>query len=131
MARRIEEFDWPSTPVGKVEGWPQSLKTAVRIMLGSRYPMFIWWGEHLVNFYKEAYATMLGHRHPAALGQSAREVWSDVWAIVGPQTDLVLQEGRSTWNDETLLVMTRYGYTEEAYFTFSYSPAPDDAGDKS
>ncbi len=128
MVGRMRDFDWSQTPVGPVESWPQSLKTAVRIVLNSRYPMFVWWGRDLTNIYNDAYRPMLGARHPQALGQSAARVWADVWPVVGPQTEMVLNEGRSTWNESVLLVMTRYGFTEEAYFTFSYSPVPDDAG---
>jgi signal transduction histidine kinase len=128
MGERVRDFDWAQTPAGPIEQWPVSLKTAVRIILNSRYPMFVWWGRDLINFYNDAYIPMLGKRHPGALGRPAAEVWADVWPIVGPQTDLVLNKGLSTWNEELLLVMERKGFTEEAYFTFSYSPAPDDTG---
>jgi signal transduction histidine kinase len=90
--------------------------------------MFVWWGRELINIYNDAYAPMLGQRHPDALGMSARQIWQDVWPEVGPQTELVLNKGQSTWNDRLLLVMERNGYTEETYFTFSYSPVPDDDG---
>ena len=128
MAEHMAALDWSQTPLGPPPQWPQSLSTAVRIILASRYPMFVWWGKELVNLYNDAYAPMLGERHPAALGKPAKEVWADVWPVVGPQTELVLQSGRSTWNEETLLIMSRHGYTEETYFTFSYSPAPNDDG---
>jgi hypothetical protein len=122
MGALMRSFDWSVTPYGPVESWPQSLSTAVSIILGSRYPMFIWWGRTMTNFYNDAYAPMLGKRHPAALGRSAFEVWADVWPICGPQAEEVLNEGKSTWNEELLLIMERNGFTEEAYFTFSYSP---------
>jgi signal transduction histidine kinase len=128
MAERIRAKDWSQTPLGPIESWPQSLATAVRIILGSQYPMFVWWGRDLVNIYNDAYAPMLGQRHPGALGGSAPHIWHDVWPQVGPQTELVLNHGQSTWNDRVLLVMERNGYTEEAYFTFSYSPVPGDDG---
>jgi signal transduction histidine kinase len=111
-----------------VAQWPQSLKTAVQIVLGSRYPMFVWWGRTYTNLYNDAYAPMLGGRHPHALGQSAPQVWADVWEVVGPQAADVLYAGRSSWNEERLLIMERYGYPEETYFTFSYSPVADDTG---
>jgi signal transduction histidine kinase len=114
--------------VGSIESWPHSLKTAVSILLKSRYPMFIWWGRELTNIYNDAYVPMLGARHPQALGRSAPNVWADVWPVVGPQAEVVMREGRSTWNESILLVMERYGYSEETYFTFSYSPAPNDEG---
>jgi PAS domain S-box-containing protein len=128
MARAIEAFDWSRTPLGASAQWPASLKCAVRLMLGSRYPMFLWWGESLTALYNDAYIDVLGARHPWALGLSAREIWAEIWNVVGPQAEAVLREGRSTWNDRVLLVMQRQGFTEETYFTFSYSPAFDDAG---
>ena len=128
MGERVRSCEWASRTLGPVEQWPMSLKTAIRIMLNSRYPMFVWWGKELINFYNDAYVPMLGKRHPDALGRPASQVWADVWPVVGPQTEMVLKEGSSTWNEELLLVMERNGFREEAYFTFSYSPAPDDLG---
>ena len=120
--------DWSRTPVGPPEQWPQSLKTAIRIMLDSRYPMFVWWGPELINFYNDGYISVLGQRHPHALGCSAPQLWSDIWDTVGPQADIVIREGRATWNEELLLVMERNGFLEETYFTFSYSPLLGDDG---
>ena len=129
MGDRIRTFDWASTPLGPFEDWPNSLKTAVRIMLHSRYPMFIWWGPQHINIYNDAYIPVLGARHPAALGASAPELWHEIWDVaVGPQARAVLSEGKGTWNNQALLLMERYGYPEETYFTFSYSPVPDDDG---
>jgi PAS domain S-box-containing protein len=128
MGELIRQYDWSSTTLGPVTQWPQSLKTSLRTVLHSRYPMFIWWGPELINFYNDAYIPVLGKRHPWALGKAAREVWGEIWDEVGPQVDVVLREGQGTWNDQLLLVMRRYGYVEETYFTFSYSPAFDDAG---
>ncbi len=128
MGAAIRAFDWSTTPVGAIETWPQSLITAIRIMLGSRYPMFVWWGRSLTKFYNDAYIPVLGKRHPQALGQPASKVWEEIWDTLGPQTELVLNEGQSTWNEQRLLVMERNGYIEETYFTFSYSPAASDEG---
>ncbi len=90
--------------------------------------MFVWWGPRLINIYNDAYAPMLGKRHPDALGRSAPEIWADVWPVVGPQTEAVMRRGESTWNERVMLVMERHGYTENAWFTFSYSPIRDEAG---
>jgi PAS domain S-box-containing protein len=129
MGERIRSFDWASTPLGAFEDWPNSLKTAVRILLHSRYPMFIWWGPQYINIYNDAYIPVLGARHPAALGGPAPETWREIWdAAVGPQAEAVMKEGKGTWNNQALLVMERYGYPEETYFTFSYSPVPADDG---
>ncbi len=128
MGERIRAFDWSRTPLGPIERWPHAFKTAVRILLGSRYPMFVWWGPELINLYNDAYIPVLGARHPDALGRSAPRIWGEIWDVVGAQAETVLSHGQATWNESLLLVVQRYGYTEETYFTFSYSPVPDDAG---
>ncbi|BAY26644.1 putative sensor protein [Calothrix sp. NIES-2100] len=128
MRQLMRSLDWSNTAIGDVETWPQSLKTAVQIILGSRYPMFVWWGTDLINFYNDAYIPVLGQRHPQALGQPASQVWAEIWDTLGPQAEAVLQKGHSSWNQELLLVMQRNGYPEETYFTFSYSPVPQDDG---
>uniref|UniRef100_B8HKS5 histidine kinase n=1 Tax=Cyanothece sp. (strain PCC 7425 / ATCC 29141) TaxID=395961 RepID=B8HKS5_CYAP4 len=126
MAGLMRSHDWTKTQLGPIDTWSPSLKTAVQIMLGSRYPMVIWWGEELINLYNDAYIPMLGQRHPAALGQSAIEIWAEVWEVLGPQAESVLREGQSSWNQELLLMMERNGYLEETYFTFSYSPIAEE-----
>src|SRR5690242_3562985 len=121
----IRSLDWSATILGPPETWPQSLRVAVQIILNSRYPMFVWWGPSLINFYNDSYVPFLGQRHPRALGIPAQDSWREIWDVVGPQADQVMKEGRSTWNEEKLLIMERYGYPEETYFTWSYSPLPD------
>jgi PAS domain S-box-containing protein len=128
MGRLIRSKDWSKTPVGPPAGWPQSLKTALGIMLHSRYQMFVWWGKQLTYFYNDAYIPVLGKRHPWALGQSPQKVWPEIWDTIGPQAEIVVNEARATWNDQLELIMERNGYTEETFFTFSYSPIPDDTG---
>ena len=128
MGALMRAFDWSQTPVGPVADWPQSLRTAVGLILTSRYAMFIWWGRELVNLYNDPYREFLGIKHPAALGKSAREVWAEIWDQIGPRTDAVLLRGESTFDEALLLLMERHGYLEETYFTFAYSPLPDDAG---
>ncbi|MBD3887129.1 response regulator [Phormidium tenue FACHB-886] len=119
--------DWSATPVGPVESWSYGLKTAIRLILHSPSPMCIWWGQPLTNFYNDAYSSLLGQRHPEALGQSASEVWAEVWESVGLEAEAVLHQGKA-FTSEMRLVIERDGYREEAYFTFSYSPVPADAG---
>lgn len=128
MGERIRAFDWEQTPLGPIDRWPQSLLTVVRVLLNSRYPMFVWWGRELINIYNDAYVSILGPRHPVALGRSAPTIWVDIWDTVGPQAEFVLSANQATWNESLLLVMERFGYSEETYFTFSYSPVLDDNG---
>src|SRR5215831_8797693 len=130
MGALMRSYDWSATPLGPVERWPQSLKTAVSICLGSRYPIVIWWGkEALTQFYNDAYISFLGpSKHPGALGQSARECWSEIWHIIDPMLESVFATGEATWSEDFLYVITRNLPREEGYFTFSYSPIRDDAG---
>jgi PAS domain S-box-containing protein len=128
MGGSVRALDWSTTPLGPAAGWPQSLRVAVGICLNSRFPMFVWWGPTLTNIYNDAYGPILGKRHPAALGRNAQDIWGEIWPVVGPQADLVMLRGEATWNERVLLVMERNGYTEETYFTWSYSPIIDEAG---
>ena len=129
MAALMREQDWAQTPVGPVDRWPASLRTAVSICLSSRYPMLIWWGAELVMLYNDAYRPILGAtKHPGALGQRGRECWPEVWHIIGPMLEGVLTTGEATWSDDQLLLLDRNGYLEECYFTFSYSPVRDERG---
>ena len=128
MGARTRAFDWSKTPLGPAAAWPHSLKTAVQIMLNSRYPMFLAWGRRLTFFYNDAYIPVLGQRHPAALGMSAAEVWSEIWSTLGPQAQAVLDGAGASWCEEQLLLMERNQFLEETYFTYSYSPIPDDGG---
>jgi PAS domain S-box-containing protein len=128
MADRMRSFDWESTPVGPPEHWPQSLRTIVRIMLTSRYQMWMGWGSDLTFFFNDAYRPTLGVKEAWALGASAREVWAEIWSDIGPRIDRVLQTGESTWDEGLLLFLERSGFPEETYHTFSYSPLFDDGG---
>jgi PAS domain S-box-containing protein len=128
MGERIRAFDWTGTAVGPLAGWPLSLRVAVELCLNSRFPMFVWWGKDLINIYNDAYAPMMGTRHPAGLGVSAKEIWREIWSDIGPQTDAVLLRAESTWNERRQLTLERNGYPEECYFTWSYSPIFDQSG---
>ncbi|GLW08280.1 hypothetical protein Misp01_34100 [Microtetraspora sp. NBRC 13810] len=129
MARYMREHDWTGTPLGPPEGWPDSLKIAVRIVLGSRVPMFVFWGKELYQFYNDAYRPILGeNKHPQALVQPAAECWSEIWDVVGPMFTGVLATGRANYVEDHLLWLRRGGFVEETFFTFSHSPAPDDDG---
>lgn len=127
MGRLIRAFDWATTPLGARADWPQSLRAGVGICINSRFPMFLWCGKELINIYNDAYAPMLGKRHPGALGQSAHAIWKEIWTDIGPQAEAVFR-GESTWNERRLLMLERNGYPEECYFTFSYSPIWDESG---
>ena len=121
MATLMRAYPWERSPFGPVSDWPQSLKTAVSICLASRFPMLLWWGPDLLLLYNDAWRPVLGGKHPS-LARPGREVWPEIWHIIGPMLNSVLQTGRATWQDDGLLMLERDGYLEEAYFTYSYSP---------
>ncbi len=129
MGTLMRSFDWSETQVGEVNAWPDTLKTAVSIMLNSSLPMFIWWGkEDLTNFYNDAYAEILGGKHPVALGRPAQDAWAEIWDDIGPLADKVFKTGKSIYKKDLRLLMSRHGYEEETYFTFSYSPLRNETG---
>ncbi|MGD0677126.1 MAG: ATP-binding protein [Polyangiaceae bacterium] len=129
MASLIRATDWSGTPVGAVESWPQSLRTAVSICLGSRHPIVLWWGPERWMFYNDGYRPMLGEsKHPQFLGRPGQECWAEIWEIIGPMMDQVIATGEATWSEDLLLFLRRHGYLEETYFTFSYSPIRDEMG---
>jgi PAS domain S-box-containing protein len=128
MAALMRATDWSKTAVGPVESWPQSLKIVVRIMLTSRYAMWMRWGDAGTFFYNDAYRPTLGVKHPWALGAHAHEVWAEIWSEIGPRIETVLRTGEATWDEGLLLFLERSGYPEETYHTFSYSPLADDNG---
>ena len=124
----MRALDWASTAVGPVGQWPQSLKTSVSTCLNSRFPILVWWGPDLVKFYNDAYAPILGRKHPGALGAKGRDVWPEIWHIIGPMLEGVLKHGEATRAEDLLLELVRDGYPEECYFSFSYSPIRDESG---
>ncbi|MFL6215489.1 MAG: ATP-binding protein [Blastocatellia bacterium] len=128
MGERMRSFDWAATPLGAVETWPQSLKTAVRIMLTSRQPFWLGWGDHLIKLYNDAYKTIVGGKHPAALGQPIAVVWREIWDDIEPMLKTAMGGVEGTYVESQLLIMERNGYPEETYYTFSYSPIPTDEG---
>jgi signal transduction histidine kinase/DNA-binding response OmpR family regulator len=122
MGDLARAFDWSKTPLGPIQSWPQSLHSALSICLGSRFPIVIYWGADLVVLYNDAYAEILGKKHPFALGRPCREVWAEIWDVIAPMLDRVLATGHATWSEDQLLLLERRGYPEECYFSFSFSP---------
>jgi PAS domain S-box-containing protein len=129
MGTLTRAYDWSASPLGKPETWPQSLRTAVRILLNTNHPMFIWWGPELIQFYNDAYRQTMGpERHPSALGQGGRECWTEIWDIIGPQIEQVMSGGGATWHENQLIPVTRHGKLEQVYWTYGFSPIDEDDG---
>jgi hypothetical protein len=127
MGALLRSIDWRRTPLGPIARWPAGLQTLVSVMLGSRFPMLLWWGPDLLQIYNDAYRPILGAKHPASLLSPGAEVWAEIWDVIGPMAESVRRGGPATWNEHLLLLMDR-GFLEETYFTFSYSPVPGEDG---
>lgn len=124
----IRSFDWASTSLGPVEEWSESLRTCIRIMLASRQPIWIGWGKDIIKLYNDPYRTIVGGKHPRAMGQPARIVWKDIWKDIEPLLSLAMDQQQGTYSESQLLIMERNGYPEETYYTFSYTPIPGEDG---
>jgi len=123
MSDLVRTFRWETTPLGPMEDWPDGLKNTVRILLTSRFSMWMAWGPELTFLYNDSYArTTLGKKHPSALGRPASEVWSEIWHDIGPRIHRVMETGEASWDETLLLLLERSGFPEETYHTFSYSP---------
>jgi len=129
MGRRMRSFDWDSTPVGSPERWPQSLRTVISIILHSRFPMFLFWGPELIQFYNDAYMPGLGDegRQEAVLGKPAAGSWPDGWHIIKPLLDKVL-DGEAVWMEDLVVPNIRQGILTDTFWTFGYTPVIEEAG---
>ncbi|WP_336489801.1 ATP-binding protein [Methylobacterium nigriterrae] len=128
MGARLRAHDWAATPLGPIASWSPSLCTAVRMMLASRFAMWMAWGPDLTFFCNDAYRPTLGVKQTWALGSRSDAVWAEIWPDIGPRIERVLASGEATWDEGLLLFLERSGFPEETYHTFSYSPLADDSG---
>ncbi len=129
LGRLISAFDWSRTPLGPLDQWPQSLRTAVHLVLDSRHPMWMGWGPAATFLYNDAYVQVLGPaKHPWALGRPAEEVWAEIWDVCGPLAEKVFLHGEASFVDDVQLFMSRGDFIEETYYSFSYSPIRDETG---
>jgi PAS domain S-box-containing protein len=127
MGQLIRNHDWVATSLGPPERWPQSLRTAVRLMLTTGHPIYIFWGAEGLCFYNDAYRLSLGpERHPSSLGRPAREVWAEIWDAIGGDLDQVMRGDGATWSENRLIPMTRNGALEDVYWTYSHGPIDDE-----
>ncbi|MEH0937943.1 ATP-binding protein [Micromonospora psammae] len=126
--RLMARLDWSGTPLGAVEGWSQSLRAAVRMVLSSRYPMLLLWGDRFTQLYNDAYSALIGDKHPAALGDDVRVTLAEGWDVLRPLIEEAMATGVASWVPALRLLLDRAGYREEAYFSVSHAPARDDDG---
>lgn len=130
MGERTRKYDWSQTPVGTPGRWPHSLRTTVSNLLHSKFPMFLWWGEDMIQFYNDAYRPSMGieGKHPIALGQKGADCWQEIWPIIFPLIQQVKDTGEATWMEDQLIPIYRNGKLEDVWWTFSYSLVRDDIG---
>jgi PAS domain S-box-containing protein len=130
VAALMRERNWAETSLGPVDEWPRSLRAALGVILGSGYPMYLAWGSDFIQFYNDAYLPILGIKHPSALGIASPLTFPEIWEFIGPMFRKVIEEAETTSATDQILFLERGGYPEECYFTFSYSPVPDDEAGK-
>ncbi|WP_320197946.1 response regulator [Agrobacterium sp. rho-13.3] len=128
MAQMMRQIDWSKTSLGPPETWPQALKVALRLLLTSRFEMWLGWGPDINFFYNDAYRPTLGKKHPNALAVPTKVLWAEIWDDVKDRLATVYETGQATWDRALLLLLERDGYPEETYHTFSYSPLVGDSG---
>ena len=127
MGVMMRAHDWSASPLGRPDTWPAPLRTVVDLMLNSKFPMFVAWGEELGFLYNDSYAAILGDKHPAALGQRFEQIWADIWDDILPLVERALN-GEASYLDRLPLRMRRHGYEEDTWFRFSYSPVRQEDG---
>ncbi|HLL52930.1 MAG TPA: ATP-binding protein [Myxococcaceae bacterium] len=128
MGTLVRSHDWSATELGPIETWPQSLLTAVDVCLNSRFPMVVFWGPSLITLYNDGYRPSFGTKHPRVLGAPAETLWPEAWHLLGPMMRQVVESGVPTWSEDQFLLVDRKGFSEETYWTFSYSPIRGDLG---
>jgi len=128
MGARLRSHAWAATPLGPPDAWPAHLRNVIRIMLASKTQICLFWGPDMVKLYNDAYIPVLGQKHPWALGRPGREVWSEIWDVLGPLLDGVVASGEAFQGNDYPFYVARHGFTEETYFDISYDPVRDDAG---
>jgi PAS domain S-box-containing protein len=127
MGALMRAHDWSASPLGLPASWPQPLRSVVELVLQSKFPMFVAWGEDLRFLYNDAYAEILGSKHPRALGATFHDIWSEIWPDISPLIRAAMA-GEATYSEDLPLVMNRKGFDEHTWFTFSYSPVRDETG---
>ncbi len=127
MRQRVRDFDWSRTSLGPVHAWPRALRTIVDVALGSAFPQVVLWGPDLIQLYNDAYAEIIGTRHPEVLGQRMQVSWPAHWERSRPHFERVLR-GETISLHDARFEFERDGVPATAYFTASQSPIRGDEG---
>ena len=130
MGEHTRSLDWSKTSLGDLSGWPKNLLVTLSTLLRSKFPMFLWWGPDLVQFYNDAYRPSLGNegKHPTALGQHGAACWPEIWPVIKPMIDQVMSGGEAVWMEDQLIPIYRNNQLEDVYWTFGYSSVLDETG---
>ncbi len=123
----IRSRDWSQTTLGPIENWPQSLRTTISLCLASNFPINILWGPDAIQIYNMGYKELCGKAHPSAIGESYRATWESAWPAFGEPFEKALR-GEPSYLENQRMFLTRNGYLEETFFTFSLSPIRDESG---
>ena len=125
----IRSTDWSVTPLGPIATWPSSLVNYVKMVLEIPSPAIIFWGPDQTQIYNQGYAAIMGPRHPRYFGAPYRECWPETYRIIYPLMQKLFEKGEVTRVEKTHIPVSRHGYTEETYFTFTFSPLRGDDGE--
>lgn len=128
MGSMVRSFDWSQTPVGPIKSWSKTLMAHVSMMLALPTAASIFWGEEQVQIYNDGFSMIMGPRHPEYLGSTLRECWPEAYSRVDPWMKRVTKNGEVVIVNRSLFSLTRYGFTEECYFSFSFSPLKNEEG---
>ena len=126
-ARLIRDHDWAATPLGPIDAWPQSLKTATGLLIAAPIPIVMLWGPEGVMIYNDAYSVFAGGRHPRLLGCNVREGWPEVADFNDNVMKVGLAGGALAYKDQEL-TLNRHGKPERVWMDLDYWPVPGDDG---
>src|SRR5260221_2669858 len=127
MGTVVRSRDWSKTPLGRIESWPQSLRTTVSLCLASNFPISLVWGPKHVQIYNDGYWPICEGKHPLSMGQDFSECWASAWPVIGEAFERALA-GETSYLENQRMFLDRDGYLEETFFTFSFSPIRDETG---
>jgi PAS domain S-box-containing protein len=128
MADLVREHNWGDTPLGPIDTWPETLLTSVNTMLNSAFPMAVCWGAEMIELYNDAYLSVLGEKHPQALGAPLRAIWREAWHVIGPRFEDAMTRGRASSQENEPVPVARGGRIEDVFWTYSTSPIHDSSG---
>ncbi|CAE7175104.1 unnamed protein product [Rhizoctonia solani] len=124
-SKLIDTFDWENSPLGPRDKWPLGLKLIVKYLMEKPIPSSVLWGwPHLVIIYNDAYAKMIGPKHPKIFGQKGEDAWKEVWDSFTPVSDLI-RSGKSTFKTDDQLFfnsLTELHLPEEVYHSWHWTP---------